>query len=129
MVEVLRSLGPEQRAVVVMRYILEYTPGEIAEILGMPRGTVNSRLRRGLDASRSGACQGRTAMTERKRTEERVRSALLELEAPDEQIAEERARQVVEAAFDGHEPAFAALAHPAAPRSPSSRPPPSLDSR
>ena len=50
MVEVLRSLGSEQRAVVVMRYILEYTPGEIAEILGMPRGTVNSRLRRGLDA-------------------------------------------------------------------------------
>jgi RNA polymerase sigma-70 factor, ECF subfamily len=49
MVEMLRSLGPEQRAVVVMRYILEYTPGEIAEILGMPRGTVNSRLRRGLD--------------------------------------------------------------------------------
>jgi RNA polymerase sigma-70 factor (ECF subfamily) len=33
-----------------MRYVLEYTPGEIAEILGMPRGTVNSRLRRGLDA-------------------------------------------------------------------------------
>ena len=31
MVEALRSLGPEQRAVVVMRYILEYTPGEIAE--------------------------------------------------------------------------------------------------
>ena len=50
MVEVLRSLGPEQRAVVVMRYVLEYTPGEIAEILGMPRGTVNSRLRRGLDS-------------------------------------------------------------------------------
>jgi len=49
MVEALRSLGPEHRAVVVMRYILEYTPGEIAEILGMPRGTVNSRLRRGLD--------------------------------------------------------------------------------
>ena len=48
--EVLRSLGPEQRAVVVLRYILEYTPGEIAELLGMPRGTVNSRLRRGLDA-------------------------------------------------------------------------------
>ena len=47
---VLRSLGPEQRAVVVLRYILEYTPGEIADLLGMPRGTVNSRLRRGLDA-------------------------------------------------------------------------------
>lgn len=46
----LRLLGPEQRAVVVLRYILEYTPGEIADLLGMPRGTVNSRLRRGLDA-------------------------------------------------------------------------------
>jgi RNA polymerase sigma-70 factor (ECF subfamily) len=50
MAAALRSLGPEHRAVVVMRYILEYTPGEIAEILDMPRGTVNSRLRRGLDA-------------------------------------------------------------------------------
>jgi hypothetical protein len=43
-------------------------------------------------------------MTERRRTEERVRSALLELEAPDETMAEERARQVVEAAYDGHLP-------------------------
>jgi RNA polymerase sigma-70 factor (ECF subfamily) len=47
---VLRSLGPEQRAVVVLRYVLEYTPGEIAQLLELPRGTVNSRLRRGLDA-------------------------------------------------------------------------------
>ncbi|MDX6585884.1 MAG: hypothetical protein QOI31_357 [Solirubrobacterales bacterium] len=44
-------------------------------------------------------------MTDRKRTDERVRSALLELEAPDEPSAEERARQVVDAAFDGHTPA------------------------
>ena len=43
------ELTPEQRAVVVLRYVLEYTPGEIAELLGVPRGTVNSRLRRGLD--------------------------------------------------------------------------------
>jgi RNA polymerase sigma-70 factor, ECF subfamily len=48
--ETLRSLGPEQRAVVVLRYVLDYTPGEIAELLDLPRGTVNSRLRRGLDA-------------------------------------------------------------------------------
>ena len=46
----LLQLGPEQRAVVVLRYLLEFTPGEIGEILGLPRGTVNSRLRRGLDA-------------------------------------------------------------------------------
>ncbi len=46
----LAALSPEHRAVVVMRYLLEFTPGEIAEALDLPRGTVNSRLRRGLDA-------------------------------------------------------------------------------
>jgi RNA polymerase sigma-70 factor (ECF subfamily) len=45
----LASLQPEHRAVIVLRYLLEYTPGEIAELLDLPRGTVNSRLRRGLD--------------------------------------------------------------------------------
>jgi RNA polymerase sigma-70 factor (ECF subfamily) len=48
-VSALRALSPEQRALIVLRYLLEYTPGEIAETLGLPRGTVNSRLRRGLD--------------------------------------------------------------------------------
>jgi RNA polymerase sigma-70 factor (ECF subfamily) len=43
------SLEPEQRAVIVMRYLLDWTPGEIAAALELPRGTVNSRLRRGLD--------------------------------------------------------------------------------
>jgi RNA polymerase sigma-70 factor, ECF subfamily len=46
----LGALSPDHRAVVVMRYLLELTPGEIAEALDLPRGTVNSRLRRGLDA-------------------------------------------------------------------------------
>jgi RNA polymerase sigma-70 factor (ECF subfamily) len=32
-----------------MRYVFEYTPGEIARALELPRGTVNSRLRRALD--------------------------------------------------------------------------------
>jgi len=45
----LAGLTPEQRAVVALRYLLEYTPGEIAEMLELPRGAVNSRLRRGLD--------------------------------------------------------------------------------
>ena len=45
----LADLGPEQRAVIVLRYLLDYTPGEIAELLELPRGTVNSRLRRALD--------------------------------------------------------------------------------
>ncbi len=46
----LARLSPEHRAVIVMRYVLELTPGEIAQALDLPRGTVNSRLRRGLDA-------------------------------------------------------------------------------
>ena len=45
----LASLSPDHRAVIVLRYLLEYTPGEIARLLELPRGTVNSRLRRGLD--------------------------------------------------------------------------------
>jgi len=46
----LADLGPEHRAVVVLRHLLGYTPGEIAAMLELPRGTVNSRLRRALDA-------------------------------------------------------------------------------
>jgi RNA polymerase sigma-70 factor, ECF subfamily len=45
----LASLPPEQRGLIVLRHLLEYTPGEIAAMLDLPRGTVNSRLRRGLD--------------------------------------------------------------------------------
>jgi len=45
----LARLTPEHRAVIVLRHLLEYTPGEIADLLELPRGTVNSRLRRGLD--------------------------------------------------------------------------------
>ena len=48
-VTALGQLSPEHRAIVVLRYLLEYTPGEIAKTLGLPRGTVNSRLRRALD--------------------------------------------------------------------------------
>ncbi|MGI8728306.1 MAG: RNA polymerase sigma factor [Solirubrobacterales bacterium] len=43
------ALEPERRALIALRYLLELTPGEIAEMLEIPRGTVNSRLRRALD--------------------------------------------------------------------------------
>lgn len=43
------ELSPEQRAIVAMRFLLELAPSEIARELGIPRGTVNSRLRRTLD--------------------------------------------------------------------------------
>lgn len=45
----LGALSAEHRAVVVLRYVLDYTPSEIARMLELPRGTVNSRLRRALD--------------------------------------------------------------------------------
>lgn len=45
----LGELGPEHRAVIVMRYLQDLSPAEIARALDLPRGTVNSRLRRGLD--------------------------------------------------------------------------------
>ena len=47
--EALALLPVEQRAVIVLRYLLDYSPGEIARMLELPRGTVNSRLRRALD--------------------------------------------------------------------------------
>jgi len=50
LLDALARLDPDHRAVVVLRHLLEYTPGEIAALLDIPRGTVNSRLRRALDA-------------------------------------------------------------------------------
>jgi RNA polymerase sigma-70 factor, ECF subfamily len=52
LIAALSDLTPEHRAVIVLRYLLGYTPGEIGEILGLPRGTVNSRMRRALDRLR-----------------------------------------------------------------------------
>jgi len=53
----LAALVPEHRAVIVLRHLLDYTPGEIADILDLPRGTVNSRLRRGLDSLKERVCR------------------------------------------------------------------------
>ena len=49
-VAALAALDPDQRAAVVLRHLLEYTPGEIADLLDVPRGTINSRPRRALDS-------------------------------------------------------------------------------
>jgi RNA polymerase sigma-70 factor (ECF subfamily) len=46
------ALPLDQRAVIVLRHLLGMSAGEIAGVLEVPRGTVNSRLRRGLDALR-----------------------------------------------------------------------------
>ena len=60
-VAALGALDPDHRAAVVLRHLLEYTPAEIAALLEIPRGTVNSRLRRALDrlAEELGTAEGR----------------------------------------------------------------------
>lgn len=51
--DTLRTLPIDQRAVVVCRTILEYSTAETAEALGVPQGTVKSRLARGLTVLRT----------------------------------------------------------------------------
>ena len=46
----IRSLGPEHRAIVVLRMIEGHSTRETAELLGVPQGTVMSRLSRALKA-------------------------------------------------------------------------------
>lgn len=46
--EALRTLNEAQRSAIVLRYLLDYSPQEIAEISGIPASTVRSHVRRGL---------------------------------------------------------------------------------
>lgn len=48
----LAELRPVQRTAVVMRFYLEFTPTEIAEVLGIPVGTAKSHIHRGLERLR-----------------------------------------------------------------------------
>jgi RNA polymerase sigma factor (sigma-70 family) len=49
----LARLEPERRAVVALHYWFDYTTPEIAEVLGIPVGTVASRLSRALNDLRA----------------------------------------------------------------------------
>ncbi|MFT3866388.1 MAG: RNA polymerase sigma factor [Solirubrobacterales bacterium] len=53
LIEALAALAPERRTVVVLRHVAGYGTNEIARMLGVRRGTVGSRLRRGLDELRT----------------------------------------------------------------------------
>jgi RNA polymerase sigma-70 factor, ECF subfamily len=46
--DAVRSLSPKQRAVIVLRYYFDLSEAEIAEVLGIPRGTVKSRAAAGI---------------------------------------------------------------------------------
>jgi len=47
--EVMTSLSPDQREVVLMRFVDDMTLAEIAQALRMPIGTVKSKLHRALE--------------------------------------------------------------------------------
>ena len=100
----LRELSPEHRAVVALRFLFDYTPGEIARALDMPRGTVNSRLRRALDRLGERAGGGGVSPA----TEDRLRSRLREQPLPGEGEAAARSWPVVEAALAERGPGRAA---------------------
>ena len=53
LLETVSSFAQQRRVAVVLRYGLGYTPAEIAELLGLPVGTVHSRLARALDDLRT----------------------------------------------------------------------------
>jgi RNA polymerase sigma-70 factor (sigma-E family) len=48
----LQGLRPEQRRVLVLRYFLGYSVAEVAEVLGIPVGTVKTHAYRGLTCLR-----------------------------------------------------------------------------
>ena len=56
--QLLTSLGPRQRAVVVLRFYLGYSVQETAEMLKVSVGTVKSQSARGLETLRTAAAQG-----------------------------------------------------------------------
>jgi RNA polymerase sigma-70 factor (ECF subfamily) len=51
--EALRTLSPDRRAVVVLHFWLDHSLPEVAEVLGVPQGTVHSRLSRALGQLRT----------------------------------------------------------------------------
>ncbi len=48
-----RRIALDHRAVIVLRYLLDMTPEQVAETLGIPRRTVYSRLKRAIPAMRA----------------------------------------------------------------------------
>jgi RNA polymerase sigma-70 factor (ECF subfamily) len=95
----LSSLSPDLRAVLVLRYLLDYSAGEAAELLDVPRSTASSRLERALSHLRQ------RLETETSVNEKTLRTLLLEQPVPGEHLAIERTWNVVVSAYQTREPA------------------------
>lgn len=52
LIDALGQIEPAQREVLVLRYLLDLRQDEVARVLGVPTGTVKSRLGRGLERLR-----------------------------------------------------------------------------
>ena len=50
---ILRTLRPEDQQVIALRYFVELSEAEMAEVLGCPKGTVKSRLSRAMGRLRA----------------------------------------------------------------------------
>lgn len=68
--QALQKLSPEQRAAVVMRYYLEMSEKEIAEVLGAPPGTIKWRLHAGRNRLRGILQRFATSPTEKEGSHE-----------------------------------------------------------
>ena len=95
----LGELSPEHRAVIVLRHLLEYSPREIARMLDLPRGTVNSGS---AGAWTSWRTSSRSTRTRCDRGPASPRAA--RIQPPDELGATRRSWQLARAAFDEREP-------------------------
>ena len=98
-----RSLSPEHRAVVVLRYLLEYTPGEIAD-------AARAAARHGQLAAAPGArppadAAGRGGVVNERRL---TRAARVTRRCRTSARPQERGWRVVRAAFEARAPAFRA---------------------
>ena len=92
-------VSPEQRAGIVLRYLLDFDSGAIADVLDLPRSVANARLRGAREF-----LEGRLGAATTARAED-LQVYLRSFPIPDEEVAEERAWDVVRAAYATREPA------------------------
>jgi RNA polymerase sigma-70 factor (ECF subfamily) len=93
------SQSPDQRAVLVLRYLLGYSPAEMAGVLDVTKEVVDGRLELGRQRLRA-QLEGTAAFDEKT-----LRTLLLQQPVPGEHLAIERTWEVVRATFLAREPA------------------------